>query len=67
MVSGIGADVMRDSCLALGASDYVSKPLDATFLVNLARRASKVVMARMKAQSERRVAERKPPPGQRSA
>ena len=67
VVSGIGADVMKDSCLALGACDYVSKPLDATFLANLARRASNVVTSRAKALADRKVAERKPLPGRRSA
>jgi len=56
VISGIPADVMRDSCMALGASDFVSKPLDATFLVNLARRASQVVTSRLKAQSRRKIA-----------
>jgi len=59
VISGIGADVMKDSCLALGASDFVSKPLDATFLVNLARRASQVCSTRVKAQSHRKASERK--------
>jgi len=57
VISGVGEEVMRDSCLALGAAEFVSKPLDATFLVNLARRASQVANARVKAQSQRRLAE----------
>lgn len=61
MISGIPADVMKDSCLALGASDFISKPLDATFLVNLARRASQVVTSRVKAQAQRKVSDRKAP------
>lgn len=61
VISGLPADVMRESCLALGASDFVSKPLDATFLVNLARRASQVVTSRVKAQTQRKVADRKAP------
>jgi CheY-like chemotaxis protein len=67
VISGMGPDVMRDSCLALGASEYVSKPLDATFLVNLARRASQVVTSRVKAQGQRKVGDRKPRPPRGSA
>ena len=58
---------MGDSCMALGASEFVSKPLDATFLVNLSRRASQVVTSRVKAQTQRRVSERKPPAPRGSA
>ncbi len=60
VISGIGADVMKDSCLELGAADFFSKPLDATFLASLARRASQVIASRAKALSDRRVAERRP-------
>jgi len=59
VISGLNADVMKDSCLALGAADFVSKPLNATFLVNLASRASQVCSSRVKAQTQRKVAERK--------
>jgi len=57
VISGISQEVMKESCLALGAAEFVSKPLDATFLVNLARRASQVANARAKAQSQRRLVE----------
>jgi putative two-component system response regulator len=67
VISGIAQEVMRDSCMALGASEFVSKPLDATFLVNLSRRASQVVTSRVKAQAQRRVSERKPPAPRGSA
>jgi two-component system C4-dicarboxylate transport response regulator DctD len=67
VISGIGADVMRDSCLALGAAEFVSKPLDAAFLVDLARRASQVVVGRVKAQSQRKLAEGRKGEGRRSA
>jgi len=67
VISGLGEESIKDSCLALGASDFVSKPLDATFLVNLANRASKVANSRVKAQVRRRVAERKPPAPRGSA
>jgi len=67
VISGIGADVMKDSCLALGAADFVSKPLDASFLADLARRASQVVTSRAKVQADRRALDRKPSPAQRSA
>jgi CheY-like chemotaxis protein len=67
VISGLAEEVMRDSCLALGASEFVSKPLDATFLVNLARRASQVVTSRVKAQSQRKAVDRKPPSPRGSA
>lgn len=59
VISGMAQEVMKDSCLALGAADFVSKPLDATFLVNLARRASAVTTSRLKAQAQRKVSDRK--------
>ena len=61
VISGLGEESIKDSCLALGASAFVSKPLDATFLVNLAQRASKVANSRMKAQAQRRMTERRQP------
>lgn len=67
VVSAIGAEVMKESCLELGAADYVSTPLGAGFLADLARRASQVVHSRAKAQADRRVTERKPPPDRKSA